>query len=137
MNAIWIIVIATVLVGVIAALLSRYTNIGRQTKEEEIKAAKADAECCGMHETCEKDSLLTAVSKDVEYYNDYELDAYIGVPCEEYDKEAVVAFEDGFYTLRSEEVAGWVRSLCLRNIELPEQIRDEVLLVVSERRIKK
>ena len=25
-----------------------------------------DAECCGMHETCEKDSLLAAVSKDVE-----------------------------------------------------------------------
>ena len=23
-----------------------------------------DAECCGMHETCEKDSLLAAVSKD-------------------------------------------------------------------------
>ena len=23
-----------------------------------------DAECCGMHETCEKDSLLAAVSKE-------------------------------------------------------------------------
>ena len=72
MNAIWIIITATVFVGAIAALLSRYTTIGRQTKEEEQKAAKADAECCGMHETCEKDSLLTAVSKEIEYYNDYE-----------------------------------------------------------------
>ena len=36
-----------------------------------------DAECCGMHETCEKDSLLAAVSKDVEYYDDEELDAFL------------------------------------------------------------
>lgn len=136
MNIIWIIIIAICLIGVVAVLLSRYTKIGRQTEEEKQKAAKADAECCGMHETCEKDSLLTAISKEIEYYNDYELDIYKGVPCEEYDKEAVTAFEEVFYTLRSEEVAGWVRSLCLRNIELPEQIRDEVLLVVSERRIK-
>ena len=136
MNAIWIIITATLVVGAIAALLSRYTTIGRQTKEEEQRAAKADAECCGMHETCEKDSLLTAVSKEIEYYNDYELDQYRGVPCETYDEKAVAAFEEVFYTLRSEEVAGWVRSLCLRDIELPEQIRDEVLLVVTERRIK-
>ena len=137
MSAIWIIIAAICLIGVVAALISRYTKIGRQTEEEKRKAEKADAECCGMHETCEKDSLLTAISKDIEYYNDYELDAYKGVPCEEYDKEAVAAFEEVFYTLRSEDVAGWVRSLCLRDIELPEQIRDEVLLVVSERRIKK
>jgi hypothetical protein len=26
-----------------------------------------DMECCGQHETCEKDSLLAAVSKNVEY----------------------------------------------------------------------
>ena len=136
MTAVWIIIISICEVGVIASLLSRYTTIGKQTKEEEQKAAKVDTECCGMHETCEKDSLLTAISKEIEYYNDYELDAYKGVPCEEYDKEAIAAFEEVFYTLRSEEVAGWVRSLCLRNIELPEQIRDEVLLVVSERRIK-
>ncbi len=137
MNVIWIIIIAICIIGVIAALLSHYTKIGRQTEEERQKALNADSECCGMHETCEKDSLLTAISKEIEYYNDYELDAYKGVPCENYDKEAVAAFEEVFYTLRSEEVAGWVRSLCLRDIELPEQIRDEVLLVVTERREKK
>lgn len=137
MTAIWIIIGAVCIVGVAAALLSRYTNIGRPTKEEEERAKNLDSECCGMHETCERDSLYTAVSKEIEYYDDYELDKYKGVPNSEYDKEAIMAFEEVFYTLRSDEVAGWVRSLCLRDIELPEQIRDEVLLVVSERRVRR
>ena len=36
--------------------------------------------------------------------------------------------------MQSEDVAGWVRSLQLRGIALPEGIKDEVLLIVRERR---
>ena len=36
--------------------------------------------------------------------------------------------------MREEEVAGWARSLQLRGIELPEEVRDEVILIVEERR---
>ena len=36
-------------------------------------------ECCGMHEVCEKESLLAAVSKEVEYYEDEELDRFRGL----------------------------------------------------------
>ena len=43
-------------------------------------------------------------------------------------------FEEILTTLRSEDVAGWVRSLQLRGIELPEALRDEVILIVGERR---
>ena len=39
-----------------------------------------------------------------------------------------------FYTLRETEIAGWVRSLQLRQIELPDDIKEEVLLVMRERR---
>ena len=35
-------------------------------------------ECCGQHEVCEKESLLAAVSKQIEYYNDEELDRFRG-----------------------------------------------------------
>ena len=38
---------------------------------------EVDAECCGQHEVCEKESLLAAVSKKIEYYDDEELDKYI------------------------------------------------------------
>ena len=38
------------------------------------------------------------------------------------------------YTMRSDEVAGWVRSLQLRQVELPDEVKDEVIMIVGERR---
>jgi hypothetical protein len=36
--------------------------------------------------------------------------------------------------MREEEVAGWVRSLQLRAVELPDELKDEVYMIVGERR---
>lgn len=93
-------------------------------------------ECCGQHATCERDSLLAAVSKDIIYYDDEELDEYKGRQSDEYTDEEAENFATIFYELKEVEVAGWVRSLQLRNIELPDQLKDEVLLVVRERRFQ-
>ena len=93
-------------------------------------------ECCGQHATCERDSLLAAVSKDIIYYDDEELDEYKGRQSDEYTDEDAENFATVFYELKEVEVAGWVRSLQLRNIELPDQLKDEVLLVVRERRFQ-
>lgn len=93
-----------------------------------------NSECCGMHEICEKESLLAAVSKDIEYYNDEELDIFKGRHSDSYNAAEIAEFGEVLYTLRSEEVAGWVRSLQLREIELPDSLKDEVLLIVGERR---
>ena len=38
------------------------------------------------------------------------------------------------YTMREDEVAGWVRSLQLRQVELPDELKDEVFLIIGERR---
>jgi hypothetical protein len=94
-----------------------------------------DSECCGQHETCEKDSLLAAVSKDVEYYNDEELDRFRFRSSDSYSPEDVEEFQEVLYTMRNDEVAGWVRSLQLRHIELPDPIKDEVFLIIGERRM--
>ena len=53
---------------------------------------------------------------------------------EDYTDEETDEFRDVLYTMREEEVAGWARSLHLRGIELPEEVRDEVILIVEERR---
>lgn len=90
--------------------------------------------CCGQHEVCEKESLLAAVSRDIEYYDDEELDAFRGRPSDEYTNEEVEQFQDVLYTMRSEEVAGWVRSLQLRGVNLPDELKDEVFMIVGERR---
>lgn len=93
-------------------------------------------ECCGQHATCERDSLLAAVSKEIIYYDDEELDRFKGRESEDYTEEEAEEFATIFYELKEIEVAGWVRSLQLRQIALPEQLMDEVLLVVRERRFQ-
>lgn len=93
-------------------------------------------ECCGQHATCERDSLLAAVSKEIIYYDDEELDRFQGREADQYTDEEADEFAQVFYELKEIEVAGWVRSLQLRQIALPEQLMDEVLLVVRERRFQ-
>ena len=93
-----------------------------------------DMECCGQHETCEKESLLAAVSKQIEYYNDEELDRFRGRDSDAYSSDEIEEFRDILYTMRDDEVAGWLRSLQLRAVELPDELKDEAFLIVGERR---
>ena len=136
----WILIISLIALAVVAAVAGTIRNRRLQKKVEsgELEAMpevkEVDQECCGQHEVCEKESLLAAVSKKIEYYDDEELDRYIGVSPDTYTPEQEDEFRDVFYTMQSEDVAGWVRSLQLRGIALPEGIKDEVLLIVRERR---
>ena len=135
----WILIIGLIVLALVAALAGsiRYRRLQKQVERGEIAAmpevVTVDEECCGQHEVCEKESLLAAVSKRIEYYDDEELDRYIGTPPDGYTPEQE-EFRDVFYTMQSEEVAGWVRSLQLRGIALPNNLKDEVFLIVGERR---
>lgn len=129
--------------GIVAAIagLVRQWWLSEQLRAGKIKempqiVEAAEAGCCGQHEVCEKDSLLAAVSKEIEYYDDEELDRFATRESDSYSDAEIEEFEDIFTTLRSEEVAGWVRSLQLRGINLPDALKDEVILVVGERRIQ-
>lgn len=117
--------------GATAALL--YLK-GDKAKAETEKLILPDAECCGQHEVCERESLLSAVSKEVEYYDDEELDRFRGRAPEDYTEQETEEFQDVLYTMKEEEVAGWARSLQLRGIQMPEEVREEVILIVEERR---
>lgn len=89
--------------------------------------------CCGMHLVCEKTS-LSIVTDDVEYYDDEELDRFVGRSPESYTSEETEEFRDVLMTLLPGDVAGWARSITLRKIELPYEVKDELLLLVSEMR---
>lgn len=92
------------------------------------------SECCGMHMTCEKDSLLAAVSEKPEYYEDEELDRFAGKGADAYAPEEIEEFRDVLLTLRPDEIAQWARSLQLRGITLPADVREELLMIVAEAR---
>lgn len=128
------ILIALALICLVLVLVLRFSG-KRDTETAAAEAAPRPEGCCGAHEVCEKESLLAAVSKgQIEYYEDEELDAFRGRPADQYSEAETESFRDVLYTMRSEEVAGWVRSLALRGVELPDGLKDEVVMIVSERR---
>ncbi len=97
-----------------------------------IKQPRPDG-CCGKHEVCEKDELLAASLRGkADYYEDEELDAYGGTPSDAYTPEQVEEFRHVLYTMRPEEVGGWLRSLQLRGVEVPDGLKDEVLLLLED-----
>lgn len=93
--------------------------------------------CCGMHVTCEKDSLLPEVSREIEYFDDEELDAFRGREPESYTDEETEQFRDVLLTLLPTDIAPWARSIQLRGISLPMAVREELLMIVAEERAKK
>lgn len=133
-----LILIGVILLGLIAGYFYNRNlrkKIEKGELEETPEVKPVDGTCCGQHAVCEKESLLAAVSKQIEYYDDEELDTFIGRAPEDYTPEEADKFRDVFYTMQDTDVAGWVRSLQLRGISLPDEIKDEVFLVVGERRI--
>lgn len=107
------------------------TNSEASNSREE--ASNPDDGCCGEHLVCERETLLQINAK-VEYYDDEELDALSGIPAEDYTEEQYQMIREVFNTLQAKDVPGWVRSIQLRNIQLPLDIREEALLIVVERR---
>ncbi len=105
--------------------------------KEEAEAARQNAiakgECCGQHVVCERDTLINTQIK-AEYYDDEELDRFIHREPSSYTDEEISEFEEVFSTLKEYDVNGWLKSLQIRGIALPDTIRDEAILILQERR---
>jgi hypothetical protein len=89
--------------------------------------------CCGEHLVCEKETLLQTNAR-IEYYDDEELDALAGIDPADFTPAQHDAIREVFASLREADVPGWCRSLQLRHISLPNDIREEALLIVRELR---
>lgn len=136
-----VLIIAIVALGIVALLAGflREKKLMRQVEKGEITELPTiqqveNMECCGQHEICEKDSLLAAVSKQIEYYDDEELDRFRGRESGAYLPDEIEEFREVLYTMKEDEVASWVRSLQLRAVPLPDALKDEVFMIVGERR---
>ena len=89
--------------------------------------------CCGQHLVCEKTG-LSPIGDEIIYYDDEELDRFAGREAGSYTPAETEEFRDVLLTLLPEDVAGWARSITLRKIELPTDVREELLMIVSELR---
>ena len=108
-------------------------NDAEQATDVATEQRSEDDGCCGEHLVCERETLLQTNAK-VEYYDDEELDQLIGIAAEDYTDQQYQMIREVFDTLKPSDVPGWVRSIQLRNIQLPLDIREEALLIVVERR---
>ena len=105
----WILIVGLVLLAIVAMIAGYIRNKRLQKKID----------------NGELDSFPEVMEVDVECCGQHE----------DYTPEEADKFRDVFYTMQDTDVAGWVRSLQLRGISLPDEIKDEVFLVVGERRI--
>lgn len=147
-GALWILTF-TVAVGVILYIfeirwrrkhhVDSSHNSGSETSSEsgfkssaEVATDDAGA-CCGQHLVCEKQS-LSPITDEIIYYDDEELDRFKDRSPESYSVEETEEFRDVLMTLLPDDVPGWARSITLRGIELPSEVRDELLMLVRENR---
>ena len=87
--------------------------------------------CNGEDSRCEQECMMEAATKPVEYYDDEELDRFALRPSDSYTDEEAEEFREVLYTMKPDDVKGWNRSLTLRGINVPNQIKDELTLMVE------
>lgn len=129
-------IIALVALGVVSALFGLFSH-HRGEEEEPLKEGVSCNTCNGQDTKCEQECMMEAATKDIEYYDDEELDIFKGRASNSYNDEEVEMFSEVLYTMKPEEVAGWNRSLILRGIHLPDPLKDEVIGFLSEERKSK
>lgn len=123
-------IIALVALGIISAI---FGIISHHKGDDEVPLQEGIScnTCNGENTKCEQECLMEAATKEIEYYDDEELDRFKGRDAAGYTDEEVEEFSEVLYTMQPEEVAGWNRSLILRGINLPNQIKDEVINFLS------
>jgi hypothetical protein len=127
-----IIIIAGIFATLLLTLIFTRLFSKKQTENSpETTTPIADADCCGAHEVCDKETLLSDNDKII-YYQDEELDAHRLKNPSAYTTGEIEQFREVLYTMRDDEVAGWLRSLQLRGIYPPNIVREEALMIVEE-----
>ena len=107
----------------------------RETLDPVIKLDfTSDSMCCGAHEVCDDDTLIAAYNESLEYFDDEELDRFKYRDSSNYNDDETDEFREVFYTVIDEEKARWIRSLQMREISIPNQMKDEVVMVVCDMR---
>ena len=124
-------VLALLVLGLITAFAS---FLGRKKGEEEapLIVNNSCSTCSGETDQCEQECMLEVATKEIEYYDDEELDRFRGRLSDSYTDEEAEEFAEVMLTMRPEEVKGWSRSLILRGINMPNQIKDDFIALADD-----
>lgn len=124
-------VLALFALGLITAFAS---FLGRKKGEEEAPLIVNDScsTCSGENDKCEQECMMEVATKEIEYYDDEELDRFRGRLSDSYTDDEAEEFAEVMLTMRPEEVKGWNRSLILRGINMPNQIKDDFIALADD-----
>ena len=121
--------LSLIALGAFSALYAIVTN--RNREESPVVQADSCATCNGENDKCEQECMMEAATKPIEYFDDEELDAFKGRSSDSYTDEEVEQFSYVLNTMPQEEIRDWCRSLHLRGIEIPDQLKDEVYMMMG------
>lgn len=140
------IILLTILVvgGAIVWLIDRLFyrrahDEGNPASEEQDTEAHPSQGCadesCSLRSICPSEQLLAGECREeIIYYDDEELDRYLGRDENSYSDEELEQWRDVLYTLRADDLLGWGQSIKRRGLAMPAAIRDEFLQLASEHR---
>lgn len=121
--------LSLIALGVFSALYAIVTN--RNREESPVVQADSCATCNGENDKCEQECMMEAATKPIEYFDDEELDAFKDRSSDSYTDEEVEQFSYVLNTMPQKEIRDWCRSLHLRGIEIPDQLKDEVYMMMG------
>ena len=120
---------------IVLALFAAITTLFTKKKEGEpdvIMPTSGDCSSCdGTDDKCEQVCMMEAATREIEYYDDEELDRFRGRQSNQYTDEEAEEFANILYTMQPQEAKGWNRSLILREINVPNQIKDELITMIE------
>lgn len=129
MALVLVLLLLLVVLGVVAAISNR---LGPGGDEPDTIVVKPTCDTCNGDDTrCEQECMMEAATRDIEYYDDEDLDRFRGRPSDCYSDAEAEAFREVLYTMPPSDAKGWNRSLILRGINVPDQIKDELLLMID------
>lgn len=132
MNIFFIGIGSLLILAIIAAIATKLTK-KKDGEPDVVMPTSGDCSSCdGTDDKCEQVCMMEAAIKDVEYYDDEELDRFRGRQSDQYTDEEVEEFATVLYTMQPKEVKAWNRSLILREINLPNQIKDELIAMIED-----
>ena len=128
MSGFLILLLGLALLGIIAGILGL---VSRHGEDDKIVEADNCATCNGTNDKCEQECMMEAAVKEIEYSDDEELDDFRERRSDNYTDEEAEIFREILYTMRPNEVKDWTRSLTLRQISLPDPVKDEVFVMME------
>lgn len=84
----YILILLLVALGIVAAIIALCSKHGDDTIVEKATCST----CNGENQKCEQECMMEAATKPIEYYDDEELDTFIGRPADQYSDEEVEQF---------------------------------------------